>query len=77
MAAATVGTASPAAGAASAASPLRVQVLPVEVLGLAGRTTGGAIRTTLVGAAFLRRLAAADAPPVGICTGRWCCPPPG
>ncbi|WP_260478763.1 hypothetical protein [Kibdelosporangium aridum] len=128
----SVGLAGAAGATATAANPLRVQVLmfdgvaeqdfvaPVEVLGLAGKMSGGAIRTTLVttgrpgtvtctylrhhggrgarlvtrrhgrarGAGwrlhdrtgpgvhrliadqgFLRRLAAADALPVGICTG--------
>lgn len=127
----SLGIASAASATASAANPLRVQVLmfdgveeqdfvaPVEVLGLTGKMSGGAVRTTQVttgrpgtvtctygtkvdvghgwspGEAdllvvpgggytnrtgpgvhqlisdkdFLRRLAAADVLPVGICTG--------
>ncbi|MFI9007848.1 DJ-1/PfpI family protein [Actinosynnema sp. NPDC053489] len=56
----SVGAVAGGAGTASAAAPLRVQVLlfegveeqdfvaPVEVLGLAGRASGGAVTTTLV-----------------------------
>ncbi|MGW6441596.1 DJ-1/PfpI family protein [Lentzea sp. NPDC055074] len=125
----SVGVVGAAGAPASAASPLRVHVVvfdgveeqdfiaPVEVLGLAGRLSGGAVETTLVttGApgrvkctfgtevvvpngwsprdadvvvmpgggygrsdgvrkviadkGFLRRLAASEALPVGICTG--------
>ncbi|WP_326611211.1 DJ-1/PfpI family protein [Streptomyces scopuliridis] len=130
-AAAGVGTMSEGASAVSAANPLRVRVLmfdgveeqdfiaPVEVLGLAGRMSGGALTTTMVTTGrpatvtctygtkvqvaegwspqeadvlvvpgggytakdgpgvnqviadrgFLRRLAASEALPVGICTG--------